>query len=347
MKSLGLIVNPVAGLGGRVGLKGSDGVEIQRKALELGAKPSSPGRAVEALKTLRGLETQIRILTYAGLMGEAEAEEAGFDFEVVGAPKGPFTDADDTKKAAGLLQKMHVDLLLFVGGDGTARDISDSISLGTVTLGVPAGVKVYSAVFALNPTAAAELTVKYLRGQADTCQGEVMDIDEEEFRRGCIVARLYGYMTVPCDGSLLQRSKEGPTQSDDEVENQKAIARYVVEEMEAGRIYILGPGSTTRAIAEALGLKKTLLGVDVIKDRELIATDVNEEKLLGLMRGGRTSLIVTPIGGQGYLFGRGNQQLSPEVLRRIGKGNITVVATRHKMSSLKGRPLLVDTGDPE
>ncbi|MBS7649911.1 MAG: ATP-NAD kinase family protein [Candidatus Bathyarchaeia archaeon] len=347
MKILGLIVNPMAGIGGRVGLKGSDGAEVQRKALELGAEPSSPRRAAETLRVLRGLNLPVRILTYAGSMGQVEAEGEGFECEVVGSPKSSLTDADDTKRAARLLQEAHVNLLLFVGGDGTARDILDSLNPGTVALGVPAGVKVYSAVFAVNPTAAAELTARYLQGQTDTCEGEVMDIDEEEFRRGHLAARLYGYMTVPCSEALMQRSKEGPTHTDDEAENQRAIARHVIECMEVGRLYILGPGSTVRAVAEALGIEKTLLGVDVVKDGKIVAVDVNEAELLNLIGKDGASLIVTPIGGQGYIFGRGNQQLSPEVLRRVGKENVIVIATRRKILSLKGRPLLVDTGDPE
>ncbi|MEM2106216.1 MAG: ATP-NAD kinase, partial [Candidatus Bathyarchaeia archaeon] len=173
------------------------------------------------------------------------------------------------------------------------------------------------------------------------------DIEEEEFRRGHLAARLYGYMTVPCGEALMQRSKEGPTHTDDEAENQRAIARHVIECMEVGRLYILGPGSTVRAVAEALGIEKTLLGVDVVKDGKIVAVDVNEAELLNLIGKDGASLIVTPIGGQGYIFGRGNQQLSPEVLRRVGKENVIVIATRRKILSLKGRPLLVDTGDPE
>ncbi|RLI03408.1 ATP-NAD kinase, partial [Candidatus Bathyarchaeota archaeon] len=100
MKRVGLIVNPYAGIGGRVGLKGSDGEEIRKKALELGAVPMSPQRTVEALKELKGLD--FKLYTYPKEMGENEAREAGLEPIVIGELVND-TTAEDTKHAAELM----------------------------------------------------------------------------------------------------------------------------------------------------------------------------------------------------------------------------------------------------
>jgi predicted polyphosphate/ATP-dependent NAD kinase len=345
-KKLGLIVNPIAGMGGRVGLKGSDGPEILEKAIELGAVSTSPGRAVEALKRIDPIKERIELITYPHEMGEDEAKECGFDPRVIGSIQRGKTTSDDTKAAARDMAESGVDLILFAGGDGTARDIYAAIDGEVPVLGIPTGVKIHSGVFAINPSSAGDLAVMYLReGQAATREAEVMDIDEEAFREDRISARLYGYLTVPYEKNLVQSSKGGsPPQEELSLE---AIARDIIEEMEEDVIYVIGPGTTTRPIAESLGLPKTLLGVDVVLDGRLIASDVNEAQLLELIDGRRAKIIVTAIGGQGFVFGRGNQQISPEVIKRVGKENIIVVATPGKLATLEGRPLLVDTGERE
>ena len=345
-KKLGLIVNPIAGMGGRVGLKGSDGPEILEKAIELGAVSTSPGRAVEALKRIAPIKDSIELITYPHEMGEDEAKECGFDPRVIGSIQRGKTTSDDTKAAAREMAESGVDLILFAGGDGTARDICAAIDGAVPVLGIPTGVKIHSGVFAINPSSAGDLAVMYLReGLAATREAEVMDIDEEAFREDRISARLYGYLTVPYEKNLVQSSKGGsPPQEELSLE---AIARDIVEEMEEDVVYVIGPGTTTRPIAEALGLPKTLLGVDVVLDGRLVASDVNEAQLLELIEGRRAKIIVTAIGGQGFIFGRGNQQISPEVIKRVGKENIIVVATPGKLATLEGRPLLVDTGEME
>ncbi len=345
-KKLGLIVNPVAGMGGRVGLKGSDGPEILEKAIELGAISTSPGRAIEALKRIAHIKDSIELITYPHEMGEDEARECGFDPRVIGSIEQGKTTSDDTKAAAMEMVELGVDLILFAGGDGTARDIYAAIDGEVPVLGIPTGVKIHSGVFAINPSSAGDLAVMYLRGRlAATREAEVMDIDEEAFREDRISARLYGYLTVPYEKNLVQTSKGGsPPQEELSLE---VIARDIVEEMEEDVLYVIGPGTTTRPIAESLGLPKTLLGVDVVLDGRSVASDVNESKLLELIEGRRAKIIVTVIGGQGFIFGRGNQQISPEVIKKVGKENIVVVATPGKLASLEGRPLLVDTGDGE
>jgi predicted polyphosphate/ATP-dependent NAD kinase len=342
---LGLVVNPIAGIGGRVGLKGSDGTEIQRRALELGAEPRALGRAVEALERLRKLEN-LEIVTYPGEMGEDAARACGCAPTVLGTITPGATTAEDTRRAARRMQERGVELLLFAGGDGTARDVYEAVGLEQAALGIPAGVKIHSAVYATSPRSAGELAALYLQGRADSLrEAEVMDIDEEAFRRGMLSARLYGYLRIPFRTSLVQSQK---VPSVGEGASLAAIGEDVAEKMEEGVLYIVGPGTTTRAIAEELGLEKTLLGVDVVLDRALMARDANEAQLLALLdeRGEhRAKIIVTPIGGQGYVFGRGNQQISPRVIERVGRENVLVVSTPDKLYALGSQPLLVDTGD--
>ena len=347
-RKLGLIVNPVAGLGGRVGLKGSDGEEIQRRARALGAKPVAPARAVEALKQLFTIRDKIEIITYPYEMGEKEARECNFEPTVIGSITRGRTTADDTKNAAGEMLKLQVDLILFVGGDGTARDIYEAADLKVPALGIPAGVKIHSGVYAINPKKAGELAVKFLREGASLREAEVMDIDEDAFRKGRVSARLYGYLRVPYERSLVQQVKCGSPSTLDEKMSQEIIAEYVVEQMDDNYYYILGPGTTLRAITDKLDIEKTLLGVDMINKGKIVAMDLNEEQLLKLIECKKVKIVVSPIGGQGYIFGRGNQQISPTVIRKVGRANVIVIATHNKLSSIGlDQPLLVETGDDE
>jgi predicted polyphosphate/ATP-dependent NAD kinase len=343
-KRLGLIVNPVAGLGGRVGLKGSDGADIQKKALELGAVAESPQRARQALERLKSIKDELEIITYPHEMGEAAARECGFEPTVIGSIKQGATTAQDTMKAAQEMLQLNVNLLLFAGGDGTARDIYNAVGEELPVLGIPAGVKIHSAAFATSPRSAGELAVSYLQGRVSRLRdAEVMDIDEEAFRRGVLSARLYGYLKIPFWRGLLQGVKA--TSSPGEKTSQEAIALCIADGMEDDCLYIIGPGTTTRAIASKLELDKTLLGVDVVKGGQPVAMDASEAQLLALLQGQKAKIIVTPIGGQGYIFGRGNQQISPQVIEQVGKDNIIVVSTTGKINSLGGGPLRVDTGD--
>ncbi len=343
-KRLGLIVNPIAGIGGRVGLKGSDGVEIQRRALQLGAVRESESRAVQALQMVQSIGDRLEVITYPHEMGEDAARECGFEPKVVGRIERGETTAEDTRNAALALMGLNVDLLLFAGGDGTARDIYSAVGQRIPVLGIPAGVKIHSAVFGTSPRSTGALAALYLRGRASSLrEAEVMDIDEEAFREGRVSARLYGYLKVPYRSELVQGQKaaSGPG----EQASQRAIAADITDRMQADCLYIIGPGTTTKAIASQLGLSKTLLHVDVVKGGEMVATDVRESQLLELLQGVKAKVIVTPIGGQGHIFGRGNQQISPEVIRRVGRDNVIVVSTAGKIDSLGGKPLLVDTGE--
>jgi predicted polyphosphate/ATP-dependent NAD kinase len=345
-KKLGLIVNPIAGMGGRVGLKGSDGQETIERAIELGALPTSPGRAVEALKRIASIRDCIQLITYPHEMGEDEARESGFEPLVLGSIERGRTTSADTRSAAEEMFELGVDLIIFAGGDGTARDVYEAVDGKMPVLGIPAGVKIHSAVFAVNPTRAGDLASMYLTGEGTTTrEAEVMDVDEQAFRENRISAKLYGYLRVPYEGTMIQGSKEGS--STKEELSLGGIAAEMAEKMRDEYLYIIGPGTTTKPIAEKLGLSKTLLGVDVVNRGVMVASDVNESQLLELIERTKAKVIVTVIGGQGFVFGRGNQQISPRVIRKVGRANIMIVATPEKLASLRGRPLLVDTGDEE
>ena len=305
----------------------------------------SPIRAREALEVLASARDEFELFTYPTPMGEEEAYAAGFEPVVVGHI-GDRTSAADTRTAADELARAGVELILVAGGDGTAVDVLQAVGDRVPFVGIPAGVKMHSAVFAVNPRGAGRLALDVVRGRAGVlADAEVMDIDEEALRAGSVSPRLYGYAKVPLGPSLVQTAKA--RSSPGERAAQEDIAHFVSEHVLADNLCLIGPGTTTRAIMDSLGLEKTVLGVDVVRSGVLIAKDADERTLLGLAREPGTKVVVTPIGGQGFLFGRGNQQLSAEVLKRVGRQNVVVVATDTKLAALGGRPLLVDTGDSD
>ena len=342
-RKLGLIVNPLAGIGGRVGLKGSDGVEIVRRAFDLGAERLAPARAAEALRGLVAQRDTFEWVTYPADMGADEAVACGFAPVVLGSLAPGATTAEDTRRAAREMADFGVELLLFVGGDGTARDICEAVGGRLPVLGIPAGVKIHSSVYAINPRRAADAVRAFLQGRAPVREGEVMDIDEDLFRAGRVSARLYGYLRVPFEERCMQGAKAASTSAVGSIEE---LAAYAVELMWEDCCYVLGPGSTMQAIGRVLNVDKTLLGVDVLCRGRLVAKDVTEAQLLALLEGRPAKIVVTVIGGQGYIFGRGNQQISPAVIEKVGIGNVMVVAARDKLVALN-HPLLVDTGDAE
>ncbi|MCS7102691.1 MAG: ATP-NAD kinase family protein [Candidatus Korarchaeum sp.] len=343
MRKLGLIVNPIAGMGGRVGLKGTDGPEMLKKAIELGAKPWAEERAAEALKVLAPLKGSFELYAYPRRMGESSCRKVGLEPIVLGSVSEE-TSAEDTVRAAREMMSLGIDLLLFVGGDGTARDICRAVGTDLLSLGIPAGVKVYSSVFSASPRAGGELALRFLKGDvSEVVEAEVLDIDEDAFRSGTLSVKLYGYLRIPYDSGYVPGGKVPSSHS--EVYDREAIAAELLETMEEGVIYLIGPGSTTKEVMKALGLEFSPLGVDAVLNKKLIGKDLNEKQILEVISGKRAKVLVTPIGGQGYVFGRGNQQISPEVLRRVGKENIIIVATRGKLESLGGKPILLDTGE--
>ncbi len=348
MLRVGLLVNPFAGIGGSVGLKGSDGEDIRAEAFKRGARPRAVDRAHRALAVLAEANTDVTVFCWDGAMGADAVEGLGLPVELCGASASEDTTAEDTKQAARDLAGCNLDVLVFAGGDGTARDVLDAVGDRVAVLGIPSGVKMHSAVYAVSPEAAGELLLRLAQaGLVDVQLREVRDIDEEAFREGVVKARFYGELLTPEEGHFLQRTKVAGVESEELVAED--IAAGIVEGMQPGRIYLVGPGSTTAAIMAALGLPNTLLGVDVICDNKVLLTDAGEPELLGLLEEDSrpAEIILTAIGGQGHIFGRGNQQFSPAVIRRVGLENITVVAGKGKIKGLDGQPLLVDTNDPE
>jgi predicted polyphosphate/ATP-dependent NAD kinase len=350
--TIGLLVNPVAGLGGSLAMKGSDGSVVRERvaAMTDEERARAQHRAGRALAPLKAVADRVHILTVPGVMGEDAAREAGLDFSLLSdaSTRDGLTSAEDTRLAAKALVGQGADLLVFAGGDGTARDVYDAVGDRFPVLGIPAGVKMHSGVFAVSPEAAGELLVMLAGGGLVGMQArEVRDIDEEAFRDGVVRARFYGEMRVPGEGRYLQQTKVGGRESHELVAAE--IAAWLAETMAPETTYLIGPGSTTAAVMESLGLPNTLLGVDIVRDRQLIASDVDEAGILAALVDAPAGahIVVTAIGGQGHVFGRGNQQFTPDVIRRVGVDNITIVAAKSKITGLEGRPLLVDTNDPE
>lgn len=340
---LGFVLNPIAGMGGTVALRGSDGAEVLARALRLGARPVARKRARHALRAVAEIDSSISLLAAPGVMGCDLAEEVGLPAKPTGRVPAGETSADDTREAARVMVEAGVDLLLFAGGDGTARDIHGVVDEELPVLGIPTGVKMHSGVFAATPTAAGELAAKFLksRGAAPTRLADVADVDEACIRAGQVSAQLCGVARVPSASSVLG-SKSSQRTGDAELE---AACAEVAAGLDPGAVYLFGPGSTTQRVLDQLGLQGALMGVDAVKDGRLIGLDLHEAALLELVSAEPdVRLVLGVIGGQGSLLGRGNQQLSPKVLRRARRDQITVVAGEEKLVALQPPVLRVDTG---
>jgi predicted polyphosphate/ATP-dependent NAD kinase len=339
---IGLIVNPTAGAGGRVGLHGTDGQERFAEAVRRGGVPASTPRAARALRRL-ALGSGVSMLTAPGIMGADVAAACGIDARTLDQKlpaDGPTTGAD-TREAALLLADAGVDLLVFAGGDGTAREIVQAIGTALPMVGIPGGVKMRSGVFGTSPEAAADLVSDYLsRPDRPQAEAEILDAAEDG-----LSTEFYALAAVPgTGGSRLAGPKSfGFTGSPAEL---AALCAAVAADLEPGTLYLLGPGSTTSGVLRALGLAGTALGVDAVLDGRLIGTDLTEQAITGLMdRSPATRLILGVIGGQGFLLGRGNQQLGPAVLARLGPDDLIIIATTAKLTALIPPRLLIDAGD--
>lgn len=331
-------------MGGRLAFKGSDDVALVAAARERGEAAVAPARATEALRRLTALGGDVEVLAYAGAMGEDEARSAQLVPTVLGSTSR-VTTAQDTRTAAAAMAERGVDLLLFAGGDGTAVDVLQAIGDRIPVLGIPAGVKMHSAVFAVNPRSAGELAAGLAQdGVRSVRPAEVMDVDEALLRAGSVSARLHGFLNVPDARQHLQSAKARSLGS--EAAAQDAIAHHLIDQVLRGGTWLIGPGTTTGVILARLGLEKTLLGVDVVRDGRCQIADADERSLLELLKTQDAGIVVTPVGGQGFLFGRGNQQFSARVIEQVDRGRIVVVSTEAKIARLRGAPLRVDTGDP-
>ena len=343
---IGFLVNPIAGMGGSVALKGTDGEETLRRALELGAVPKAGERASEAVRQFADAAGNAEFIAPSGSMGADILRRYGIGCAALFETEGE-THAADTRRATRMMADMGADLIIFAGGDGTARDVCAEIADTLPVVGIPAGVKIHSGVYAKKPKAAGMLIKNFLLGKVRRfVTAEVEDIDEEAFRDNIVRARLYGYMKVPDDREFMQERKSGGGAGS--AEEAADLAAYLALSMKQDTIYLIGSGSTTMQLTKRLGVDGTLLGVDAVKNGALIAKDMTSSdivKLLSQYPKEKRALIITVIGGQGHIFGRGNQQLSPEALRMIPKENITVAASPSKMAQLFGKSLIADTGD--
>lgn len=343
--SVAFLVNPIAGMGGRVGLKGTDGVID--KAISLGAHPISMERSIQALSTFSDLHSgDITWITCAGDMGETVLKKIGFtNYSIIYNQDGAKSSAEDTKQACKRFLEKAPDIILFCGGDGTARDIVEIIDKKIPILGIPSGVKMHSAVFGITPEASAKMLHAFANNQLRKGDAEIMDLDETLYRKGEWKVRMYATAVSLVEPNYIQVGKAVFSElSETDVKDE--ISEHIEDEMNQhpDTLFLFGAGGTIEYIAKKLGLADTVLGIDAVIKGKTIATDINEQKILDLLdKHKKAKIIVSPIGAQGFIFGRGNLQFSPKVIRRVGFDNIIVVSTPAKVLAT---PLLrVDTGD--
>ena len=347
-KRIGFLVNPVAGMGGRVGLKGTDGVVDRAK--KLGAHSIAPAKAEEMLhffNEIHKTDENIQWVTCQGIMGEQALNHAHQKhIATVYKPKDS-TTADDTKKACQELMKQGIDLIVFCGGDGTARDIFEIVKNSVPLLGIPSGVKMHSAVFGITSRATAKMLHEFLQGTLTVGDADIMDLDEDLYRKGEWNVRLFGVAQGIIEPTYVQVGKT-TFESVSEQGIKDELAEHIEDEMNdhPDMLFLLGSGGTIEYIAQKIGVEHTLLGIDAVFQKKTIQKDVNEQAILSLLKKyQKVKLILSPIGAQGFILGRGNLQLSPEIISAIGIDNIIIVSTPGKLAATPY--LRVDTGDEQ
>ena len=339
---VGLLVNPVAGLGATVALRGSDGEARQTTARRLGGTPRAPTRATDFLNQLGHVGADLDWFSWYGLGAEC-LQDLGFDCKAVGTAATPST-AEDSQACVRQLCSCDIDLLLFVGGDGTAVDVLGAVKPQQLCLGVPAGVKMHSGVFAVSPQAAAKVLGDLLSGHlVEAIEADVVDYLPAQRSATSIQVEHFGVLKVPQAGGFLQHTKEGGRESEPLVVEE--ICADILESLASARPLVLGPGSTLLAIKQALGAPEpTLRGIDVLTDTYQWQTNATAALLEKLTE---PWLVISFTRHQGFLLGRGNLELSPQFLQGLQPDRLVVVSSRTKISSLEGRPLLIDTGVSE
>jgi len=343
---IGFIVNPVAGMGGKVGLKGTDGV--LKEALSLGAKPIASSKAVETVEEFLSNYSgeEIEWVTCSGEMGYNELKKAGVkNIDVIYEHTGKDTTSLDTENACKKILEKNVDLILFCGGDGTARDVFKVVKNKIPILGIPSGVKMHSGIFGINTSAVAKMLHEFLNKSLTIGDAEIMDLDEERYRRGEWNIKLFGIAKGIVEPTYVQVGKTSfESVSDNEIKDE--LAEHIFDEINqnSNYLYLFGSGGTIDYIAEKMNIKNTLLGIDAVYKNKLVGNDLNEKSILELLKKyPNAKVILSPIGAQGFILGRGNLQLSPKVIRKIGLDNIIVISTPSKLVST---PFIrVDTGD--
>jgi predicted polyphosphate/ATP-dependent NAD kinase len=360
MKKIGFLINPIAGMGGKVGLKGTDGDEILQEAINRGATPVAIHKARSFFVELQGYSIweKAEFFLPQGAMGTNIFDNGAikselFTIHILEDLEIPLeTTEKDTKHVVKAFKDLNVDLILFVGGDGTAQDVVSVIGDQYPLLGIPSGVKIHSGVFAQTPEKCAEIILQFLQNNIEFVETEIIDLDENAFRQGMLNTKLYGTGLVPRSPSLMQFTKISVYGEDKEDDNIQGIVRTLSEEITPDTLYFLGSGSTIKKIAKSFNKKiekqKSLLGIDAVYNNTMLKVDLSESDILELINKYSSKQVVfflTPIGGQGFILGRGNQQISPEVLRKVGIQAIQIIATRSKIFNLPNRIIHVDTGD--
>jgi predicted polyphosphate/ATP-dependent NAD kinase len=344
--TIGFVINPLAGIGGSVALKGSDGADTVEQALAKGGALKAQQRGAITLEKIISVKDEIQFICFDGSMGAELLAQLDLRFEVVGKTAALTTSPTDTVNAISAFIAHGVDLILFVGGDGTARDIYSAIDQSTPVLGIPSGVKMHSGVFALSPSTAGEIIRLLITGaMVSVSFQEVRDIDEAAYRQERVMSRYFGEMLVPDMPRYLQATKVSGVEVEELVVAD--IAADLVNDIDNNGLYLVGAGTTAASFMNELSLPNSLLGIDVVMAGQLLLADATEQQLLEQLQihSGDIKLVISVTGGQGFLFGRGNQQLSPAVIRAVGVDNLMILATKSKLKALAGRPLLVDTGD--
>lgn len=341
---VGFVINPIAGMGGAVGLGGSD--DVSREELRrLGAVPIAQERAATALGMIKKQSSfgELSFITCGGMMGGDALATKGIECTI--AYNSPTqTSARDTQAACKAFIAREVELILFVGGDGTARDVFLAVGKGVSILGIPSGVKMHSSVFVNTPEDMGRAVQDFFVGHR-TIEAEIMDVDEKAFRSGRVSARLFGIAIIP-DAADLVQPRKAPTDASTESDEIEEIVEYFTQNMDPRVLYVMGTGSTLASIERRLGIDKNELTVNAVLGGKEIGRDLAEKDILSLMaEHPEFKIVVTPIGGQGFVFGRGNQQMSAKVLRLTKNGDIMIVATPSKLSRIKS--LRIDTGDSE
>ena len=346
MLKVGLIINPWAGIGGQVALKGSDGENIVKAALLLGAEQTADKKTLQCLSYL---ETQsetldIEWICAKGDMGSHCLDQTNMPYTLVNHPTSAKSSAKDTQIIAQLLLDKNVDLILFAGGDGTARDLFCVIGQSIPVLGIPAGVKIHSGVYALTPQDAARCLISICHNPIiEISQQEVRDINEDAFRQGQVQSKFFGEMITPSAPEFIQAVKMGGVESD--VLLNEEIADYLIEGFEYNHLYFIGSGKTLDCLMGKLNLENTLLGVDCIFNKQLIKQDLTASEILDLMQTHPFSILISVIGGQGHIFGRGNHQFNQQVFQQLQTEQIVLVANIRYLIELNNKPLIIDSLD--
>ncbi len=341
---IGLIVNPIAGMGGSVGLKGTDGADILKKAIALGARPLAAERTSRTLSAMSPAAGKFSFIVPPGAMGAGLLDNSEFSYRIAVPNSDQLSGAAATRAAAKAIKCAGASLILFAGGDGTARDLLDALGDSLPLIGIPCGVKMYSGVFATSPETAGHLACDSIEKSHDTELVEVMDIDESAYRAGQLSAELFGYARCPRSANRLQGPKaRGQLTHYSAV---RSAAAELARNLQPGQIYLVGPGTSAKAILDVLEIEGTLLGVDALSDRTLIGRDLSATEVRAVTKSRSVCLILGVVGGQGYVLGRGNQQIPADVVRKTGRDGLIILSSEEKLAQLAGGKLLVDTGNP-